>query len=363
MPNFAKINGKILLLASGVALGVYIPPIIICKQLKKAGIDTEFFVIENLIIDDKIENILKNKFAFHIDFKIALTGQKLSAVSDYGIDRYKVQSLYVYWDEIKISKIIVFSGFWLSIVDEYIKKRNRVISVDLCHLDCSISASWKKHKELIKIYNNIWFFDFKHSKVCYFLQVSRDEIMNFDERDKRCIIHGGGWGMGTYKDKIRELDENGINLDVINYQPHEIYTRNKSFRNFLISPNWKAWEKKDNEYIFPPFFEFKQPCFVEINNNLDYPKVYDLIRQAAAIISKPGGATLIDSFSSATPIILLDPFGEYEKSNADLWKKLGFGIDYDKWAEMGYTSDILYTMHINIKNALHRSINFIDLFI
>lgn len=354
-----------IILSSGVALGVYIPPLIINKQLRTKGINTEFYVIETLIQEEKIDNILKNKFVFHRNFKIALIGQKLSEKSDYGLDKGKIQQLYYLWDEKLIKRFLVFSGFWVPLVENYLATRNHIdYAVDFCHLDSSISTSWKNHG-LSKInYRDIWFFNICNSKINYYIEISDKRPIEFNDRDKRFVIHGGGWGMGTYKEKIQELKNHKIKLDIINYEISDINENNsEDIRNFLIDPKWKTWEKCNLEYIFPPFCQITDNKYNKFDCSNKYPAIYDLIRNSIGIISKPGGATLIDSFSSATPIIFLEPFGDYERRNAILWKKLGFGIDYFQWILMDCSTDILWQMHKNLTRMLAKTQNIIDLYV
>lgn len=351
-----------IILSSGVALGAYVPPLLVYNHLKALGYNAEFFVIENLIDDKKKNNIIKNKFAFHRNFKIALTGQKLSERSDYGINSEKVQLLYKEWDKLNAKKFSVFSGFWTRIVEDYILSREVVdYQVYLCHLDADISTSWKNYT-LTKIkMKNIWMFNLQRKEVAYYIKVTSDLPKAFKKRSKRFVIHGGGWGMGTYVNKVPELKKYNIDLDIINYEPDDIKDKVRRNRYFMIDPEWRTWEKYNSHYIFPPFKELYDPN-ASYDFSAKYPSVYDLIRNSYGIISKPGGATLIDSFSSSTPIIFLEPYGEYERSNAELWKSLGFGLDFKTWLLMNCQTEVLGEMHNNLKKALSKSENFISIY-
>ena len=358
-------TSSILFLSSGVALGVYVPPLIMSNQLRAKGINTEFFVIENLIHENKLGNILMNKYAFHRSFKTALVGQKLSEKSDYGIDNQKVQLLYDQWDKIRIKKFLVFSGFWASIIDYYLETRKLNSDlVDLCHLDAAVSSSWKNHDSIMRKYRNVWFFNLQKTTVNYQIKVTDTPLVDFKDRSRRFVIHGGGWGMGTYREKMQELNDLKIRLDIINYEPHDLNNRANDNRNFMIDPEWKTWEKKSNgEYAFPPFAQINDNLPIRFDYNAKYPGVYDLIRNSYGIISKPGGATLMDSFSSATPIIFLEPFGDYEEANAMLWKRSGFGVDYNHWISMGCSTDLLWQMHNKLKKAILNTKNIMSLYV
>ncbi|MFF8914745.1 hypothetical protein ACF08M_15855 [Streptomyces sp. NPDC015032] len=50
------------------------------------------------------------------------------------------------------------------------------------------------------------------------------------------------------------------------------------------------------------------------------------------MVSKPGGGTLLDLLRSATPFALLEPSGEHEVHNAQLWCDLG--LECARWCEV-----------------------------
>ncbi len=264
----------------------------------------------------------------------------------------------------QISRFLVFSGFWSAIIDDYIKSRaNRDFQVDLCHLDSSVSTSWKNCGLNETNHRQIWFFNLHENRVYYHVRISDKPAIKFKNRQKRFVIHGGGWGMGTYREKIRDLTDLQIKLDIINYETDDINDRIGDHRYYMIDPDWKTWERFNAKYIFPPFTQIPDNNQVEFDYNAKYPAVYALIRNSYGIISKPGGATLLDSLSSATPIIFLEPFGDYEKDNATLWKKLGFGIDYNQWISMKCSTEVLLRMHENIQKILSKTQNILDLYI
>jgi UDP-N-acetylglucosamine:LPS N-acetylglucosamine transferase len=78
-----------------------------------------------------------------------------------------------------------------------------------------------------------------------------------------------------------------------------------------------------------------------------------VIRRSKAIVSKPGGGTLIDSLSSATPVILLEPYGNAEEKNGELWRHLGFGVPFATWQASGYDEATLARLHASLLRA-HR---------
>jgi UDP-N-acetylglucosamine:LPS N-acetylglucosamine transferase len=85
-----------------------------------------------------------------------------------------------------------------------------------------------------------------------------------------------------------------------------------------------------------------------VRQRADHHALHDVIRAAKAIVSKPGGCTLIDSLAAATPVVFLEPYGYAEASNASLWEHLGFGISYVAWKATGYDPAVLERLHANI---------------
>ncbi len=338
------------ILCSGVALGVYIPALIVNRRLQLQDVSTEIFVLENLLQYDKRNKIPKSKIAFHRSFAVALTGQKIAKNITPHFDTSIVSEIISTWKKNALTKFIVFSGYWIPILEDYKRQSDLTdISFQICHLDADISVSFKPYKPDKFCFKQVYFFSWEEKKISFFLKINNNNIVPFLSRNERFVIHGGGWGMGTYKDKIELLGEKKISLDVICYEYNDIKNRIENNRYFMIDPDWKPWEKNNNgNYSFPPFGTVKDNDTIEFDINDDFSEVYTLISQSRAIISKPGGATLLDSFSSATPVILLEPFGEYENKNALLWKHLGFGISWQEWMDSGFSITLLEKLHNNL---------------
>jgi UDP-N-acetylglucosamine:LPS N-acetylglucosamine transferase len=84
----------------------------------------------------------------------------------------------------------------------------------------------------------------------------------------------------------------------------------------------------------------------------DGPGVLELVRAAYAIVSKPGGATLWDGLSTATPIIFAPTDAAHERGNADLWCRLGWGVRLEDWQAAGHPAVQLEEIHRNLLQAL-----------
>lgn len=343
----------VIILCSGASLGAYIPALIAHHQLSDRGIASEVVVLENILLEKKRNNVLETKFAFHRNFSFALMAQKLTKDITPSLDPNLVSHLLATWRQQKCRRFMIFSGFWLPIANQYLQEtEGQDIAIDLCHMDASVSTSWKMYDTTHPAFRHVWFFNWENKCLGYNFSVSDDEPVPYRQRSNRFLIHGGGWGVGTYKSKIPELVQQGINLDIIAYEPQDLENKPDHSRYFLIDPTWKPWEKDAQGYHqFPPFGEVKDQDNITFQSSQPYPEVYSLIGQSRGIISKPGGGTLVDSLSSATPLVWLAPYGDYENNNGLLWEYLGFGISYEKWAHSSYSLDILEKLHTNLKRA------------
>jgi hypothetical protein len=137
-----------------------------------------------------------------------------------------------------------------------------------------------------------------------------------------------------------ELERTSWGCDVVVQARDEAARARPGDRYFMVDPEWHPWHR---EHTFPPFGEIGGRF-----DSSDRHALFDLIRRSKAIVSKPGGGTLIDSLSAATPVVLLEPYGYAEASNAALWEHLGFGISYSKWRDSGWSESVLEELQRNL---------------
>ena len=198
-------NDHFTILGSGIGLGFYIPGLIISEQLKVIGGKTEMFVFENYLKLDKRENIQNIKKAFQKNYALALIGQKVIKDITPNIDEELVTELIDYWTQKKKTRFLCFSGFWMPILHSYFSKINFNIEVDLCHVDAIASTSWKMYDTDDKKFNQIWFSNWENKSIPHYIDVSNEEPIDFDNRNNRFYIHGGGWGIGDFYEKYEVL--------------------------------------------------------------------------------------------------------------------------------------------------------------
>jgi hypothetical protein len=341
------------ILCSGVALGVYIPGIAIDRQLKESGIQSRVDVIENLMKQEKRDNIGANKKAFHGNFRFALKGQQLLSGDLWPhFDLEAINGLFDEWRNNMVDGFIVLSGFWMSVLREYLSRPDSGRpAVEILHIDSDFSPSWNSFRYDSAAFEHRWWANWTERRLeCELLRTAGTPAP-FVDRAPRFVIHGGGWGMGIYQTVIPELIQAGKKLDVIVQAPEEADV-GKGNRYFMVDPEWSPWIKnKSGEHEYPPFGELIRGLEPVFQNGEDQHGVFGLMKQSRGVISKPGGSTLSDSFSSATPVVLLEPLGDHEKKNADLWEEFGFGIRYTKWKDMNFSEGVLDTMCGNLQRA------------
>ncbi len=341
------------ILCSGFGLGFYNPGLIVSYQLRQQGVPTEVLVFESFMQKEKQSKIADSRKAYHEHFPLALMATKLPRDIRESFDPEQILGLLDVWAAEGRRRFIALSGHWVYILELYRERLGSAASeleVDLLYVDSDLSPSWKSLKKYIPDYTSryreIWLYASSTSTIRLQIRVGEEEPLPFTERERRYVIHGGGWGMGTYQGKIPELERHGLALDVVAYEPEEASGFTSGNRYFMNDPKWQAWMKEDGvEHEFPPFGELLQGAVPIYESLPSHHGLYDVIRGAIGIISKPGAGTLMDSLSSSTPVIMLEPFGEHEKRNADVWLDNGLGIRYEDWERTGFAEDVLETLH------------------
>ncbi|ACL76842.1 hypothetical protein [Ruminiclostridium cellulolyticum] len=359
-------NIKVTVLCSGFGLGLYIPGLLIDRRLREKGVSTEIEVFENLISKNKRNAIQKSRKAYHSNFAVALMSARMPMDIRQSIDNELADELMKCWAEENRRDFIVLSGHWLHVIDEYRERMApETVNAEILYVDCDLPPSWKSLQQYKPDYSfnykEVWLYDFEKKQIQFQIPISNEKPIPFMERPQRCIIHGGGWGMGTYQGKIPELQEKGLQLDIVLYDIGEATRRREGDRCFMVDPSWRAWNKnKNGSYEFPPLAQImpsEEPVF---KNKEEYHELFDVTKKARAIIGKPGAGTLMDSISSATPMIMLEPFGEHEEKNTQLWEQLGYGITYNMWKESDFSMEILRELHDNLVKGRKAALDYTE---
>jgi hypothetical protein len=341
------------ILCSGFGLGFYIPGLLIRDKLRHLGFSVKTEVFEILLTADTIDKFEQGRRACSENFKLAIASQKVPVDIRESIDEEAAESLLQSWAADNVRQFIVLSGHWVHMLDRYRARQPDVsIQADLLYLDADLAPSWNNLRKLkpdyAEPYRSIRLYDAAALTPIFSIVSNGGPPKGFSERGGRLVAHGGGWGLGTFRDYILPIEAAGYEVGVACYgRPDAAAAGSRHY--YMDSPEWRTWHRdKNGEHGFPPFADISAdtpPAFAE---QFASTGVYGLIRDAFAIVSKPGAGTLIDSLGAATPLIMLEPFGRHEQKNADVWRHCGFGVDYREWAAAGFSRDILAEMHVRL---------------
>lgn len=350
---------QVTLLGSGNSLGVYVPVMQLSRQLNSRGIPTEVCVLEDLYLDHIKQKVPAYKKAFHQSFTVAKKGAELARDISDCLDSIKLRQLFEGWEREGKTRFVTATGFWLPIIKQYqLFTGGLRLEVDCLHFDAIHSPSYLVYEDISDSYNHIWFYDPAGKGMSYRIAITDETPVPLHMREERYIAHGGGWGIGTYPSAVQELLQAGKRLSVLAYYREDIKPH-EQIHYFMNDPEWSPWVKNEDGYFqFPPLARIEYGQAPEYRNQQTYPPLFNVIRHSAAIISKPGGYSLMESLAAATPFVFLEPFGRHEASNAAYWIKQGFGIWYEDWKAEGYSMDSLIRMHENLMLARNHSIDY-----
>jgi len=158
-----------------------------------------------------------------------------------------VEVLLERWRREERRDFAVFSGFWAPLVARFARGREG-LQVAHCHVDCEPSASWS----LVQGggARDVWFVRWEGRALNHRLEVCGRPPLPWVERSGRLLAHGGGWGIGTYRDRVRPLDPSRWPLDVLAYEPGDAAQTPSGTRVFMLDPAWAPW--KAGADWFPP---------------------------------------------------------------------------------------------------------------
>ncbi|MEY9490837.1 hypothetical protein RKD26_006631 [Streptomyces calvus] len=334
----------IAVLTSGVALGVHVPGLLLASRLRERGAETVVEVIERLLPDDRRQSIEASRAVFHRDFRVARAGQRLAADPSSGVDGTALAALHRRWTRLGVRHVVVFSGFWLGALRRLSGTGLRLPHVTVCHVDSVESPSFRRAGPTAPGTDVVRLASSATGRLPCTIPVTHRPPVPWAERGGRLLVHGGGWGMGTYRERAADLAAAGHALDLVVHEPDEAASAPPGTRAYLMDPSWHPWH--DDGY--PPLGRLapgQDPGSVRYRRGTAHHASFDLARGAAAMVSKPGGGTLLDSLWSATPLVLLEPSGQHEEHNARLWCELGFGIRYEQWRATGFDPAYLRPLH------------------
>ena len=335
----------ITVLTSGVALGVHVPGLLLVRRLAERGVDAQVEVLERLLPPSARTRVLASKTAFHRDFRLAVAGHRLRPDPVRRMDERRVAALLDQWAGEGRRRFVVLSGFWFPLLERYAAEHGVVPDVDALHVDSVPSLSF--HGSTSAAARDVWLLDAEAGTIPLTIPVGHQPPRPWADRsrDPRVLAHGGGWGIGTYAERGRRLAARGLGVDVVGYEAADVDAELAT--TFLLDSAWQPWDDDG----FPPFGPVAPDGTVRFSRGADHHGSFDLARRAVAMVSKPGGGTLLDSLAAATPVVLTEPLGDHEARNAALWRQLGLGVDFADWWDGGCSLDVLHDLHRNLLAA------------
>lgn len=353
---------RVTILCSGVALGVYIPALVLRYQLRGLGLETDVVVLEDLYTPGGWSSLERLRDAFHERFELAKVAQRMTTSMRPHLDPAAVDALLHFWADEDRRDFIVWSGFWMPLLEEYRDRcAPRPVRVDICRIDAIESPSFQGSPEPTIHDREVWFWSWRERRLVHELPVGSSKPVPYDERDPQLVIHGGGWGLGEYHEVADEVAARGLRLQRVVYRRSEIGNGAGGSRTYMVDPEWRPWLRAAGRLPeFPPFGEVTGGVAGSgrFTSREECHELYRIIRRSRAIISKPGGGTLMDSLSSATPVVFLEPYGEAERRNADLWTVLGFGVPYGEWRSSGFDDRVLARLARNLATRPATTMNY-----
>ncbi|NLM28376.1 MAG: hypothetical protein GX211_09440 [Clostridiaceae bacterium] len=131
------------------------------------------------------------------------------------------------------------------------------------------------------------------------------------------LVSGGGWGLGNLESTIISLlkRQTGHTLMVVAGENNVLYQRLKNI-------------------------EAKYPDRLIVKRTI--PKLYNTMKNALAVLTKPGGLTVTEAMILKKPLILLKPLPGAEEKNLDYLVRRGAAISYNTFLKQ---TDIINHWH------------------
>jgi hypothetical protein len=316
-------------------------------------------VLEDFYTPTRQQSHIAHAEAHHADFALAQMAHRMARSVLDCLDGERVKDLLRHWSEQACRHFIVWSGFWLPVLERYRAFANGPLEIHHCRIDAEMSASFKVHADLAPLGREIWLWHGAAGRLVHEIPVSDDAPLPYARRPSRLAVHGGGWGIGTYRERVAELGDARFALDLVLHSDDEAEMLRSGDTGYRLRPGWQAWQRDSaGDLQFPPMDVLEAGDTTPCPEPADHHGFYTVIRRNCAIVSKPGGCTLVDSLASATPVVLLEPYGYAEARNAEIWQKLGFGIDYGEWRAARFDPAVLKRLHQNLLDHTERGVNY-----
>lgn len=349
-------SGTIVILTASSGLGSFVPAVTLSKWFQQQHRSVRFYALEQLYTPQALARLEKTKAQCRRSLRTALLTQRWLSQSPgairQAIDAEKWQAFKAQWQHCPPEQVFIFSGFWLSLIPELqaVQQATRATGENQpayqgLHVDVTASLSWQpgevrslQHHHLLAAGKE------------QFL-VPPPPVVDWAQRESRVAVHGGGWDIGDldacivmlrsrYTLLLGQAAQVGADADEKEWQ-------------LRTDPDWLPWQHgcvAGGQYPAQTLLGqtgAKADALSRMTNSLRpyEPPFQQLLSRCRALITKPGGASLIDSMATATPLVLLSPFGDYEAANGRAWIKRGFALSFEDWKAQSFALAPLYRCH------------------
>src|SRR3954447_6800173 len=136
---------------------------------------------------------------------------------EHALDPARINMLLEMWAEQRRCRFIVWSGFWFSVLHRYVALMPHLrVEADLCRIDSVPTPSFSIQRALSSAdCRDIWLWNWAKRELSWRIEVATTPPIPLRRRERRLVVHGGGWGLGTYLDVLPQLSGCGYALDLI----------------------------------------------------------------------------------------------------------------------------------------------------
>lgn len=344
-------SDTIVILSSLVGYGAFIPALLLYRQLESEGRSVRLQVIENHYSDEKKAVFEQTRTAFRKNPKLVRIASGLSAQLENNLSGPGEEELFGRWREEGCCRFVCFSGLWSPLLARFAEKDGRV-KIVFCKVDSGFSSAWKHMAPSLLQHHHTSFFNAEEGTIRYRISPQGIEPLPYGQRDKAVILHGGGWYLDGFG---RQVDAIGRHYTCrpVQRATDPVQALAEHIEPIRENYAWDPLHNSEHFHTLPSYSLTGQP-------DRRYGGLWELINGCKAIVSKPGGMTLMDSLITATPLVMLEPAGRNEEDNGRLWQRLGLGIYYADWEKEDFSGFILEKMHRDLLRKRTEATEFIS---
>lgn len=154
-------------------------------------------------------------------------------------------------------------------------------------------------------------------------------VRKYNQREFSFVTHGGGWAMGDFRARLDQLAGPAAILlprDRALAEREALLPRARLFFDIETGAEGPG--------DFARLAEVTETGY-RLLPSMAHHGSLDIIARSRAIVSKPGGGTLVDSYLAQTPILYLDPISHYEAGNVEFIEQAGIGMRLEAFLAEG----------------------------